>query len=253
MALMVDERIKSEVKFHDQKYSNSNDGPRHYTVHPTWTIFKKIIEKLGDIRGKKILEVGCGTGWITAELASIGGYVDAIDISSEAIKKAISFLKTHDLLDRCNFSIMKAEGLKYEKDSFDIIVGFAVLHHLNLSKSMPEFYRVLKPGGRAYFAEPLGYNAFINLYRHFTPIYRTPDEHPLLFEDLFVYEKKFLSIKHEEYYLLALISFLLVYIPFLKKHFNFFSKKLIKTDNFLLKKFPNIGRYAWYTIVEYTK
>lgn len=93
---------------------------------------------------------------------------------------------------------MGGEQLNYPDGFFDIAVGFAIIHHLDLNLAIPELYRVLKPGGIAYFAEPLGGNPVINLYRKLTPQYRTQDEEPIDLDKLssLLYQFKIMSIKH---------------------------------------------------------
>lgn len=253
MSLNSDDRLQNEKSFHDKKYIDHESFPLHYKYHPTLPIFKAMIAKIGDVKGKKILEFGCGTGWITAELASLGAFVDAFDISSEAIEQAEVLIASINLLDKCSLKVMNAESLDYENDTFDVVFGFAILHHLDLSKALPEICRVLKPGARAYFAEPLGYNPLINLYRKFTPNYRTIFEKPMRFEDVNFKDNMFKSIKHEEFYFLALISFIFIYIPFLNKLYPIVSEKLMLYDKYILSKNQYIGKLSWYTILEFEK
>ena len=74
---------------------------------------------------------------------------------------------------------MPGERLTYPDNSFDMAVGFAILHHLDIPLALSQLRRVLKPGGRAFFAEPLASNPLIRVYRRLTPQYRTPDETPI--------------------------------------------------------------------------
>src|SRR3546814_1101008 len=78
---------------------------------------------------------------------------------------------------------MNAEAMTFPDDSFDLVFGSGIIHHLDIDRAFGEIARVLRPGGRAVFIEPLGLNPAIELYRRFTPSARTPDEHPLLRRD----------------------------------------------------------------------
>jgi SAM-dependent methyltransferase len=249
----IAKRHTVEQKFHDKKYTTLHSSPHHYQVNPTYRIFEIIRENLGTIKGKHILEYGCGTGWITVELASKEPFLDSFDISTEAINKTFEVLKKNRLEKKCSLKVMSAEALDYSSGIFDIAIGFAILHHLDLSLAVPELHRVLKPGGIAYFAEPLGYNPIINLYRNKTPQFRTPDERPLKFEELYKYTKEFSEVKHNEYYLFALFPFVFLYIPFMKKLYHFFSGYSAKLDQIVLDKFPILGKWAWYSIMELRK
>ena len=53
------------------------------------------------------------------------------------------------------FCVSCAEKLPYEDSTFDRIAGFDILHHVNIEESIKECYRVLRPGGKAYFREPV--------------------------------------------------------------------------------------------------
>lgn len=176
----MERRHASEETYHDKRYGDKDHFPRHYRYNPTYIIFLKMKKMLGGIEGKNILEYGCGEGWTTAELAALGGVLESFDISAIAIEHAESLLRSKCLHERCTFRKLAAECLDYSDNSFDIVFGFAILHHLDLAKAIPELYRVMKPGGHAYFAEPLGTNPLLNIYRKLTPQYRSVDEQPII-------------------------------------------------------------------------
>ncbi len=149
--------------------------PAHYRIQPTYPVFERMLSLLGDdLSNTHVLEYGCGTGWITLELARRGASVSAFDISAEAVAQTREALKAAGLLDRCTVDVMSGERLNYPDGSFDMAIGFAILHHLALDPALSELRRVLKPGGRAFFGEPLKSNPFIRLFRRLTPRYRTP-------------------------------------------------------------------------------
>ena len=82
-----------------------------------------------------------------------------------------------------------------------------ILHHLNLEICLDEISRILKPGGKLLFIEPLGTNPLINLYRKFSPNSRSKDEHPLIGNDFEMIKKKFGKIEVKYYGFLTLIFF----------------------------------------------
>jgi len=90
-----------------------------------------------------------------------------------------------------NFRLMDAHSLEFEDESFDVVYGCAILHHLDFIQALDEVCRVLKPGGRILFVEPLGINPIGKLVRAMTPFARTVDEKPLLFKELAELEKRF--------------------------------------------------------------
>jgi len=198
------------------------------------------------------LHYGCGDNVsLNYYLNEKLGYdVVAFDISSSAIdllKLSLNEKKN----DHISAFVMDAHCLEFADNSFDAIIGRAILHHLELDKALSEIYRVLRPGGIAIFLEPLGYNPIITLYRAFTPKDRTIDEHPITSTDMKAFEKSF-STKYKSFFLTALVV-----IPF-KKYLNDRTYtnllyKFIKFDDFLFDKIPLTKKYAWISAIELVK
>ena len=250
---LLEARLKREAQFHDTKYGGGNLYPRHYAALPTQYVYTQMRDCLGDLHGKRVLEYGCGEGWITRDLARLGGNVCAFDISPQAAENTKRVLAAENLLDRCSVDVMPAERLVYEPESFDIAVGFAIIHHLDLVKALAELHRVLKPGGVGYFAEPLAMNPLIQLYRRMTPQFRTPDEQPLVLGRLPSLLSSFRSFEHREFYLTALGAVALTYVPGGVRLFPLLSAPLHRVDRAVLRLFPRLGSWAWYTVLKITK
>ncbi len=89
------------------------------------------------------------------------------------------------------FRLMDAHKLDFPDASFDFVFGVAILHHLDFRVAMGEIARVLKPGGRLLFVEPLILNPVARLVRFLTPKARTPDEKPLGREELAIMAEYF--------------------------------------------------------------
>lgn len=100
--------------------------------------------------GMTVLELGCGTGHFTRELARSGADVVAIDVSPELLEIA----RTNCCASNIHYQIENAYALSYPEAAFDSVVGSSVLHHLEIRQALRDIYRVLKPGGRIYFTEP---------------------------------------------------------------------------------------------------
>jgi 2-polyprenyl-3-methyl-5-hydroxy-6-metoxy-1,4-benzoquinol methylase len=100
--------------------------------------------------GMTVLELGCGTGYLTQELARSGAEVVAIDISPELLEIA----KANCSAPNVRYQIENAYAMSYDDAMFDSVVGSSVLHHLEIEDALRGVYRVLKPGGTIYFTEP---------------------------------------------------------------------------------------------------
>jgi 2-polyprenyl-3-methyl-5-hydroxy-6-metoxy-1,4-benzoquinol methylase len=123
----------------------------------------------GDIRqGMRVLELGCGTGHFTRELATTGAMIDAIDISPELLAAAREYCAVANV----TFQIQNAYALDYEDSVFDVVVGSSVLHHLPIKPAIREIYRVLRPRGKIRFTEPNMLNPQIAIQKNVPAVKR---------------------------------------------------------------------------------
>lgn len=113
--------------------------------------FRRVVP--GELRFNKVLEVGCGTGFFLLNLAQAGyiGEAHCTDISPGMVAQCIE--NGRRLGIEVQGQVADAEALPYPDNSFDLVLGHAVIHHLpNLEAAFSEFHRVLKPGGRLVIA-----------------------------------------------------------------------------------------------------
>jgi ubiquinone/menaquinone biosynthesis C-methylase UbiE len=109
------------------------------------------------------LELGCGTGFFTLNLKLAGVIDDAhvTDLSPGMVE--VAQRNARSLGFEIEGRVADAERLPYDDDSFDIVIGHAVLHHIpDLDTAFGEILRVLKPGGRFVFAgEPTRHGDYV--------------------------------------------------------------------------------------------
>lgn len=123
----------------------------------------------------EVLEIGCGTGLFTEKLFNATrAKITGIDISEDLLEIA------RKKLPEVNFLIDDAMSLSFADESFNVVCGSSVLHHLEMETAYKEFYRVLKPGGKMVFAEPNMVNPQILVQKNVPFIKRwagdSPDE-----------------------------------------------------------------------------
>jgi len=105
-----------------------------------------------DIKGKDVLEVGCGRG---GGLSYINRYlspktVTGLDLNSKAIK----FCRRNYSKEKNTFLQGNAQQLKFEDNSFDVVINVESSHRYNqMNKFLAEVYRVLRPGGYLLLAD----------------------------------------------------------------------------------------------------
>ena len=147
------------------------------------------------------------------------------------------------------FEAICAEALDFDNESFDGVIGTAVLHHLDVVCAYCEMSRVLCDGGRAVFIEPLGHNPLINAYRRRTPENRTEFEHPLRCEDFTLAQRYFDGVHVEMYHLLAIIT-----SPFASRPWGkLLHSALSWVDRRLLALNERMRWQAWIAVAELRK
>lgn len=190
-------------------------------------------EQLGDLRGKTVLDYGCGTGLSAVTLARAGAKVVAMDISHGLTRLTQMTVDANNVIDRVIYTCAAGEWLPFKNETFDVIHGNAILHHVNLDTGGPELARVLKPGGIALFGEPLGHNPILEFCRkhvHYPGKDRSPTERSLLYEDIEKFKKSF---SHVDIYEVEFLEMLRRVIKNKK-----IKNSLFKFDQRLLAWFP---------------
>jgi ubiquinone/menaquinone biosynthesis C-methylase UbiE len=126
--------------------------------------------------GMTVLELGCGTGYFTRELARSGADIIAIDVSPELLEIARANYSAPNVC----YQIQNAYQLDCPDAMFDSVVGSSILHHLEIEEALREIYRVLKAGGTIYFTEPNMLNPQIAIQKNVPWVKRklgdSPDE-----------------------------------------------------------------------------
>lgn len=180
MTMQVDDgRLSREREFHNERFGAPEarrEDAFYFAIADGAEEYGRRVREAA--RGRDVLEYGCAAGTGVTLAASARSLV-GIDISDVAIAQAVSTAAAVGL-GHARFQVDDAQRMSLPSDAFDLVFGSGIIHHLDVEAAIREVRRVLRPGGRAIFWEPLGHNALINLYRARTPRARTPDEHPLL-------------------------------------------------------------------------
>jgi len=203
-----------------------------------------ISDFLGDLRGRRVLEYGCGLGELTIVLARSGAEVTSFDLSEASIEFARRRAERNGVADRICFVVADGEDLPFADGSFDLAIGKAILHHLDPTAGAAELARVLGTGGRAAFSEPLGMNPMVVFARAHLPY---PGKHergadrPLTANDLRLWRAPFAQTRMRPFHLLSMIE----------RAFGFGHPfpTLRRIDRRLIKRFPRLGRLCRYAVL----
>lgn len=110
---------------------------------------RRVKRHLAPIRSDRMLEVGCGRGFLTARVQKLAPLTRGVDLNPEAIANTVAR----------RVELMNAEQLTFDNETFDKIYSFHCIEHLpGIGAAISEMGRVLVPGGRillVYPAEPI--------------------------------------------------------------------------------------------------
>lgn len=143
------------ANWYDSHLENEEDSYQTKLILPN---LKRI---LGDLKGKSVIDIGCGQGFFSREFAKIGANVLGIDLASDLIK--IAKHKNTDKDSKIRYEVLSADSLNGIKDSeFDIAISVLAIQNMeNFVKVFEEVSRVVKSGGK-----------FIFVLNH--PVFRIP-------------------------------------------------------------------------------
>lgn len=249
----IEERHRIEEEFHDARVTDNKEVKKHYNAGPSNYAVEKLIRSIGDYRGKRVLEFGCGSDGLAIYLGRRGAITDGFDISGESIRLANERVREYGIEKNVTLKKMSAEKLEYPDNTFDIVLGNAILHHCDLPTALSEIHRVLKDDSWAYFIEPLGHNIFLRIYRFFTPEDRSTTERPLLVTDFRVFQNTFSVFAHEEFFFLTLLSFFWHFVIPNQRLFEWSFNSLLKSDKVLLSILPFLKKYCWIVLLKFKK
>ena len=107
------------------------------------------LKGIGFTGHENVLDAGCGFGQWALALASNNKFVECVDVSETRLQ-FLNHLVNEIGVSNVKTKLSSLEKLPYENDTFDAIFSYSTLYFTDHSKSLKEFARVLKPGGRVY-------------------------------------------------------------------------------------------------------
>ena len=247
-------RVEREKAFHNQEQDVSKKASdfkklfKNYFLNPSLVEMENYFSQVKNISNKNVLDFGCGYGKDFDDLLLKDNKLTGIDISELYIKYCTKYCNEKFPNKKFDFFAMDAHDLKFKDETFDLIIGRGILHHLDFNIAIKEIKRVLKKNGEAYFQEPLGDNPLLKLFRLFTPNLRTKDERPFFKKDIINLEKDF-NVEFKYYGMFSFIASIIT-SPFTSNGNNFFVKFLYNIEKKLIKNnyFKYFAVYAIFKI-----
>lgn len=261
-----DQRIEIERQFHDA-WANSEEvekiDVRASNEVCTAPEMRYIIQRLGNLKDKRLLDVGCGLGEASVYFAMQGADVTSSDLSQGMLDATTRLAKANGVSVKQH--IASAEDMQLPADAtFDIIYAGNLLHHVNIEETIIRIKPHLASGGVFVSWDPLAYNPVINIYRAMASGVRTPDEHPLKWSDIRLFRKHFDKVETRYFWLTTLIIFVIMALAqrrnpnkerFWKvvveegNKWAWLYKPLETLDKFLLALLPPLRLLCWNVVI----
>lgn len=252
--LDLDSRIKLEEQITDAKASKipvpsipDNWTFTDYSEEYPWRSYE--FGYLGPLAGKSIVDIGCGYHPTPIYFALAGaGRVCACDVSPKAVQFMRRVANIYGVADRVTVHESPVERMPFASGEFDLMHGEAVLHHISLPPAAPEIRRVLKPGGRAVFKDPLGHNAVLEFIRDHMPGLTGKSaakgtDRPMTIEDVEDFGRLFASYEYRTFGLTSMAAMLLR-LP----RWSMATRAMHSFDNAVIGNVPAVKRYAQYVV-----
>ncbi len=203
-----------EAAFHDAWASSTRMEDvlvRECFEAPTALENRFILNRMGPLAGKKLLDIGAGLGESSIYFALQGARVTTVDISPQMVEMALGLGRKYGV--ELEGMVSGAEDLNLPSASYDLIYIANTIHHIqNRASLFEQMHRALKPGGRFFSYDPLAYNPLINVYRRMATAVRTPDEAPITAADVELARKYFDRVEHREFWISTLLLFIKYYL-----------------------------------------
>jgi len=149
-----DKHYKQQIAYFGDEFSKVKEYKlQAWQISHVNRIKKNLLDT--NFKGKTLIDIGTGQGYVAIEMAKIGLNVIACDLTCEALDNITRFkrqfrLKNIDLIE------CKAERIPIKDESVDYIVANAILEHIpNEKDAVVEWKRILKKGGKIYITVPL--------------------------------------------------------------------------------------------------
>lgn len=226
-----------------------------------------ISRKLGKLKGKKILDIGCGLGEASVYFASKGASVTALDLSPEMLSA------TEKLAQRYRVKVKTIQAaVEYlnipKNQQYDVIYAGNLFHHVDINATLGKLLPHLKRDGILVCWEPVKYNPIINIYRRIARNVRSDDESPLGIEDIHKFRKYFSNVQTHWFWLTTLLIFCYMAIVMRRNPNKIrYWKKVVEEENkwrgiylpleqldmIILRLFPILRYWCWNVVIVCTK
>lgn len=215
--------------------------------------FDELLRQRGGWKDKVILDYACGLGKWSVYYALTGAKkVFGFDLAESGVRRGQDLACRHGLADKVSLTVMDATNLGYPDNSFDMVIGQGVLHHvIKYPGVFDELYRVMKPGAKVYFHEGLADFPLFNLWWRLKGEVDQGDT-PIHAEEVRKLAHQFSDVQIiGDTFLFSVKTF--IWKPSVGKVGRFTLKACKNLDNFLFRVCPPLRAWGAFSYIVITK
>ncbi|ENX17695.1 hypothetical protein F895_00839 [Acinetobacter sp. CIP 64.2] len=150
--------MNTQHQVNQQQYQNKSQAYLNSTVHAQGIEFAKMQHLIQSSQLKKVLDLGCGGGHVSYQIAAFADQVTAYDLTPSMVELVAEQAKQRGF-DNITVQQGAAESLPFADQSFDCVMTRYSAHHWqNVAQAMAEIHRVLAPQGKVIIVDILGHS-----------------------------------------------------------------------------------------------
>ncbi len=215
MSTTNEQRLENEVAFHAtiarRERANLAVTPQElvdrYRTCARWrTRYPEcVIRFLTMHKPRHICDFGCGSGEMACRLGRLGFRVTGLDVSPDLIDVARERAVLEGVSDNVKFIVADGASTNLTDGAFDAVLAMSVVHHMPVDDALDALERLLCPGGRVAFLEPVAYSKTLQWLRDRSSVEKdvSPDERQLSAGEVRHIGERFVIEEQRHFYLLA--------------------------------------------------
>jgi SAM-dependent methyltransferase len=251
-------RASREQAFWDEVYGRTGPEPAFLWMKHDQSVSylnQCFVDRVGGLRGKRVLSLGGGVDRLGVRLARAGNRVVTVDVSAVAAAATAALAERAGAAGNLTYLVGAAEEVALEREAFDAVVCKRSLHHMDFAASVARAEDVLVPGGVLLAEEPVCLLRLFRWLHERLPFHpdatRSQDERELTAQDLDLVRRTFRTVQVSYFDFLARES---VAHFFRKGRIDRLLNPLGRLDYFLLNRcLPGLRRLGTYVLIEARK